>query len=43
MGFARESNYLLKHQKNMYIHLFGAKLTEREPDPRNAEEQYQSF
>ena len=43
MGFAIESNYLMKHQKNIYIQLFGTKLTEREPDPRNAEEQYQSF
>ena len=28
MGFAIESNYLTKHQKNIYIQMFRTKLTE---------------
>ena len=41
--FSKENSYyLMKHQKK-YRELFGTKLTEKIPDPRNAKEHFLTF
>ena len=44
IGFSKETSYYsMKRLKRKDLFLLGNKLTEKEPDPRNAKEHYESF